>query len=98
MSAPAWLDKLPADHGKLHRHADVAAAARARPRRWRLVGEYAHREAARDAASRIRRGGSPAWEARTGGYYHPKFFTNGDGEHVVYVQWIPTPKQAGASR
>ncbi|MFF8768517.1 hypothetical protein ACF07Q_28715 [Nocardiopsis dassonvillei] len=98
MSAPAWLDQVPEDHGPLRYHTDVAAAARAHPRRWRLVGEYVYRGRARDVAALIRRGGSPAWEERTGGRYEPRFFTTDAGAHVVYVRWIPTPKQTGASR
>ena len=84
-----WVGEVPADHGDLRYHADIADAVRTRPRRWRLVGSYAYRGAARDLAALIRRGGAPAWRRGSGGSYDPKFTTTEDGQHLVYVRWIP---------
>lgn len=89
MSAPTWVSEVPADHGTLRYHADIADAVRERPRRFRLVGSYAYRGSARDLAACIRRGGSAAWRRGSGGHYEAKFTTTEDGMHLVYVRWIP---------
>ena len=92
MSAPVWADIVPEDHGRLRYHADIAAEVRFHPRRWRLVGEYSYRGSARDVASLIRRGGTPAWKGRPDGTYDARFITTDSGTHAVYARWVPAPK------
>lgn len=96
-NAPVWVQEVPEDHGPLRYHVDLAEALRRRPGIFRLVGTYAYRGGATNAASTIRRGGTQAWRSRPGGHYEAKARTTEDGAHEVYARWIAhttTPRSA----
>lgn len=81
-----FVDELPPDYRARSRHAEIARALRAHPRKWGLVRTAPSRSAALQACTAIRRGSAPAY--LPAGAFEGRAITSEDGVHQVWARYV----------